>query len=626
MDSYPEDLLVGVFPLVFAVDAIHSNGKGDDQTNSNRRTLFDRFLDAVAASLVENDEVTDKRRNVSIFRSDSDDYSDDDGLEDFAESPKKRTGISTGLYPGFGRRAVVRSTSADSQDSQDVASYAKALTHGQGFFQRARIESKSAKCGFPPSKDPDGTQNLASNLHKAAKGKNQDQLCSLLRECPLDGILPAGWLKKHVHALPSVILVVCGVCSSRPEQEEQDRRLFDTIEHLRYSLVPKRRCTIHVIGLMQDDISPLQGDVWSRSISSDLIEKEGSPPPSDPLVHVTLLRASSDLQANDTGLPTSPNLRQLHRTVRDASLAYYLGQARRTKEKLTKLRELQMKRGGNLSPPPTQLLPLVIRYCFKIAMFYEFQWKHEKSIRYMSEGYKYVAKYYQYLVSEKIEVEDGNLSGNDDHDAAHAVAEGEESENIEVALSDKTKIAWHKVVPAPPDDMIHQCRAIADWMNLKILSAGFVSHTESGLHAAAYQWRQHSRVFCSRRHSSSTKIPGWFEWSYITRQRLVMSQLIERHPPKALGDLGNEYDEVLLRCSPWRSYESAAEAMLRLSREVLKTGDALDGGEKLGGDSERGDPMRQKYVGGVGNEGFTPTLAEERQVAHRGKSIACAIS
>jgi hypothetical protein len=29
-----------------------------------------------------------------------------------------------------------------------------------------------------------------------------------------------------------------------------------------------------------------------------------------------------------------------------------------------------------------------------------------------------------------------------------------------------------------------------------------------------------------------------------------MSQIVGWHPPKALGNLGNEYDEILMRCSP----------------------------------------------------------------------------
>ena len=617
MDSYPEDLLVGVFPLVFAVDAIHPGGPVEEGTASARRTSFDRFLDAVAASLAEDEDSggSDKKRTVSLFRADSED-SDDDGLEDFGYPKKQPVSLSANLYPGFAKGPVLRNTSTDSMDSLNVASYANALKHGQGFFQRARIEAISAKCGFPPSKDPEGTENLSFRLNDAVKGKHKGQLSDIFNEHPLDGILPAGWLEKHVHALPSVILVVCGVTSSRPEQEQQDRHLLETIEHLCYGLAAKRRCSIQVIGLLQDDVSPLQGDVWSRTISSTLHELQGSPAPHDSLMHVALLRVSTDLQASDTGMPTSPALKQLHSSIRDASLAYYLGQARRTKAKLGKLRELQHRKRA--SSPPLQLLPLLIRYCFKIAMFYEFQWKHEKSLRYMCEGYSYISKYYLYLVTEQMDTADRIPLGSDHggHNLpTNSVTGGEES--VEVALPSPTTAAieWHTIVPPPPDDMIHQCRAVADWMNLKILSAGLVSRTESGLHAAAHQWRMHSRVFCSRRYSNCNKIPPWFEWVYTARQRLVMSQLIERYPPTSLGDLGPEHDEALVSCSPWRLYESAAEATLVLSQEVST---AKASKEELMDESERTDPMRLRYVGGVGNEGFGPALADEKRVEHRG--------
>jgi hypothetical protein len=634
MDSFPQDLLVGVFPLVFAVNAILSteqDGSQGEGLPSPKRTLFDHFLDAVSASLVEegepdqqgNSPSVDKKRHVSLFRPDEDDESsDDDDSEEFGK--RKPATFSPHLYAGFGRKNLAKNAVAASASHAEgnKTSYAKALTLGQGFFQRARIESVGPRHGFPPSKDPDGANNVAHALPRALKTNSQEDLASIFRDHPLDGILPAEWLEKHVHALPSVILVVCTVCASQKEQDEQDKHLFDTIEHLQETLVPKRQCKIYVVGLMKDGVTMIQADEWSSAMSNNAIPDDGYPPPTEPPFFVSLLRAATDLECNDTGSPASHALKQLHQSVRDASLRYYLGQARRTKQKLSLLTEDKRRRGQE--SPPLPLMPLVIRYCFKIAMFYEFQWKHEKSLKFMGEAYRHVLRYYQYLLSRQGKGADEKKEqspSNAPLQRTHSVADSEGS--VEVALHDMNSPdddgMWSSIIPPPPDDMVQQCRAIAEWLNLKLLLAGFGSHTEGGVLAAADQWRQHSRVFCSRRYHSKTAFASeeWFDWAYIARQRLVMSQLVERHPPKALGNLGNEYDEILLRCSPWRTCQAAAEAMLRLAFEMDKAkANSLD-------HSERGDPMRARFVGSFNSEELNQRLQEESRVAHRGKCVMC---
>jgi hypothetical protein len=267
-----------------------------------------------------------------------------------------------------------------------------------------------------------------------------------------------------------------------------------------------------------------------------------------------------------------------------------------------------------------QLMPLVIRYCFKIAMFYEFQWKHEKSLKFMGEAYRHVLRYYQYLLARKAkgvdekEEQSASTLPSPLQRTHSTVADAEGG--VEVWGMSAHDAACGSIIN-PPDDMIQQCRAIAEWLNLKLLLAGFGSHTEGGALAAADQWRQHSRVFCARRsHSTTALLAGqeWFDWAYIARQRLVMSQLVERHPPKALGNLGNEYDEILLRCSPWRTCQAAAESMLRLAVE-------MDKAEAKALGHERSEPMRARYVGSLDSEELSHCLREESQVAHRGKCV-----
>ena len=655
--KYPEDLLVGFFPLVFAVNAIHQEQEEEAATteNSNKRSLFDHFLDAIAASLIDdettagaaaaeprhNDGNTRRRSSggISLFRAAEDESSDDDdgllpsdhhhfggGGTTLARPPRRAPGF------GFGRRPAASGGGADSAAADAggggaaTTSYAKALTHGQGFFQRARIVSVSARYGFPPSKDPAGTQNLAFELHeimarRLAAAERERAAAGLFRRYPISGILPSGWLEKHVHALPSAVLVVCTVCASQGEQDRQDRHLFETIEHLQYSLVPKRQCSIQIIGLMRDDVTEAQGEEWGQAVLQDLTLEDSADAAT--AFAVALLRASSDLACGDSDRPTSEALRRLHRSARDASLLYYLRQARRTKDKLFRLTDDKRRRG---QPPPVQLSPLLVRYCFKIAIFYEFQTKHEKSLRFYAEAYRYVSKYYQWLLSRR-----GKTDETIDADPAEErplVASSPQvndiSDSVEVELSNGGDnldgAMWSRVVPEPSEDILYQCRAVADWLNLKLLSSGFASHTEGGLLAAANQWRLHCQVFATRRHSSKLKMEDWFEWSYIARQRIVMSQLVERHPPKALGDLGNDFDEVVLRCSPWRTYEAAAEAMLRFGREMDK---ARDSGmyPPLGDKSQRGDTGRARYVGGLASDGLAEEFHEECAVNHREKAL-----
>jgi hypothetical protein len=273
----------------------------------------------------------------------------------------------------------------------------------------------------------------------------------------------------------------------------------------------------------------------------------------------------------------------------------------------------------------------------------------------MVEAYRYVETYYRYLLQQRALQEDDDSDGvvdpfdnknnnaavedpvkNSETQATDIITEN--GEGVELALpsssgsnnnsNDADLSIFLLKAPKPPEDMVHQCRAVADWLNFKLLQSGFVSHTEGGLLAASSQWQKHAQAFCSPRRSfvcsrqDKNNQNPWVDWSFVAHQRVVVSQLLERHPPRALGDLGNDFDEVLLRCSPWRTYEAAAEALLKLGAEVQKAAGQLEGG---GGGGHKGaekvDEMRTRYVGGLDNEGYTPKLQEEVKINHRGKRI-----
>ena len=647
MESFPEDLLVGVFPLVFAINATQPHNHADGETS--RRSRFDKFLDVMVASLLDDGDASmesastdgDRRRTVSLFRPDEDDYSSDEDelFEEPLTTRKRRSAaFGSGIYPAFGRRSVTRASTSSSQGSivgatgaassvGNSSSFAKALTMGQSFFERARIESYGTTHGFPPSKDPEGTKNLAHFVPEALQDRDVDRLRQLVHDHPLNGILPAGWLEKQVHALPSVILVICTVLATAEQQEAHDQHLFKTIEHLAFSLAPKRKCKIHIVGLMEDNVTDSQGEGWSRSVLSQVEASDESTEGrrnrnsnnNDDAIQVSLLRASVDLESIDAGLPPGPALKRLHDVVRESSLSYYLSEARRTKEKLGKIWGNNKRR---FEAPPDQLLPLVIRCCVKIGFFYEFQLKYEKSLRFLNEAYRHTCRYYQYLQSNP-------QSSGDALDAAKALLEDESSaqfnagnEGVEVEIntevtSSQISAIWNAVVPSPPPDMIHQCRAVAEWLNLKLLSAGFSSHTESGFMAAISQWREHQHSFC-RAGRMSVEIPEWFKWSFVTRQRLVFCQLVERHPLKSCTNLDTENDDLLAMCSPWRASLSVVEGMIRLARELDRVKESSL--EEMSSDAGT-DSLRDPFIGALDSAGLAPLLGKERKADYRGKAL-----
>jgi len=619
MDAYPDDLLAGVFPLVFAVDGILpsdssppsvKSGDGEEgeaaeieKATSSTRSLFDRFLDAIAASLNEEEQENQKAMSrtgsdtiASLLRGDDKDDSSDDEDDRSQDSSRGRISI---------RRNSPMSTFRQKKQTSgsNSTAYARVLS-SESFFQRARILSISAKHGFPPSKDPEGTKNRAlllsqtrASMAHGATGANALRLKSIMESKNTEGILPAGWLEKHVHALPSVLLVVTTLSANGSNQEAQNQHFLETMEHLKYNLASKRECHLHVVCLM-DDPSPsiLTTDAWLTLV------KHHTELPS---TSISLLSVK-DLAADMATL--SPSLRDLHASIRDASLSYYLKQARRAKNKHAVL--------GHERQPT--LLPLAARYCFKIGVFYEFQLKHEKSLKFFSLAYRHVQSYYQFLLSgtppleanpQDMEVRTSTV--DDDTGIEVSLADASDDEDEEPPAI--TQAALKRVISGEeaPSDMTHQCRAVADWLNFKLLQAGFMATamgaTEEGLFAASWQWRKHAQVMLRQAEDPSN--PDWNFWAYVAHQRLVMSQLVERHPPTDAA----VPEEVLMRCSPWRNYLAAAEAELMLDIEIQKEGSVETSASKHGGQS-----MRQRFVGDLDSDGLSPKLHELSQQDHTG--------
>ena len=284
MDCYPGDLLTGVFPLVFAVDAIlpttssvHgdiSEDQGDSaalspiiQRTLSTRRLFDRFLDAMASHLTDDSDgismpkATPRRtgsdafasllRGDDMFGGGDEDSSDDEDESVDSSAARRFRGIgspSLGV-PGLNTARGMKSAAPRPQST----AFARSLKL-DGFFDRARIISISNRHGFPPSKDSTGQMNRTLKLSQARSAlamnptdANALRLKRVLDTQPIDGIINAGWLEKHAAALPSVLLIVTTFqIFDKGAQDEQDAHLVETLEHLRESLASKRACSIRL--------------------------------------------------------------------------------------------------------------------------------------------------------------------------------------------------------------------------------------------------------------------------------------------------------------------------------------------------------------------------------------------
>lgn len=684
MDSYPGDLLTGVFPLVFAVDAIlptTSSPSGEGAAGeppliprtSSTRSLFDRFLDAMASYLSDDSDgslapkVPSRRSGTDTFASllrgddmfggGEEDSSDDEDESIDSNAGRRFRGLGSPslVVPGINNARGIKSTAPRSQST----AFARSLKL-DGFFDRARILSISNRHGFPPSKDSTGQMNRTLKLSQARSAlamnptdANALRLKRVVDTHPIDGILNAGWLEKHAAALPSVLLIVTTFqILDKMAQDEQDAHLVETLEHLRESLAAKRACSIRLVCLADtpdQPTTPAKVDEWISRM-----KKECDLTTAD----VTMLQISHDLETASLNSQNSTSvigpMQKLHREIRDASWSYYQSLNRRVKLKLNLL--------AHDSQP--MLVPLAVRYCFKIGVFYEFLLVHTKALKYFYKAYRLLQTYYLHLLGKSTPWNPVAASSvpaivNPQSDESGGIElalginqygandEGGVSSGVEVALADDSydddddlddesdrlqgtqpKIAT--TVPLDirkvfteinaPFDMANQCRKIADWLNFKLLQAGLqsssFSDSDQGILAASSQWRRHCQVFLKH---DDVNDPAWSYWAYASHQRLVMSQLVERFPPRKLTSLsGFVRDEVLMQCSAWRNYMAAAEASLRVGVEVRK---AVVDADALSTAPLPKANLRGRFIGSMDSEGLAPLLQDEAKRDHTGEFV-----
>jgi hypothetical protein len=442
-----------------------------------------------------------------------------------------------------------------------------------------------------------------------------------------------------------------------------------------------------VVALLDDDVSLETGEAWGRAIRSFV---EDEPDPKDLLsasaaraaaasngqVKISLLRPRLDLQT-DTGRPASSlAFRTLHDSIRDASLRYYRGRAARVRAKLANLLlssppsppSSELEEAGDVDDDDgdrrrsgswRSLLPRIVRYCFKAAVFCEFQLEPGLSARYLSEAWRHAALYRSRLLRRGLLLAPGPPKPSQPKTKTTVHASSSDGGDLEVSLSNPPPPSSRRREdePAPgggnPLDCLYQAYAVAEWVHLKLLLAGLAPHSDdAGRRAARDQCRRHGAAFGSGGSGSpsdpdaqaaSRALPPWFLWQYAARERLVLAQLAERHQPPPMPPQSAAAapppsqqerrlrEEVAMRFSPWRCYLSASEARLELAHALeAAAADASPcppvfgpGGRDLAGAR---DPARRPYVRGVdGDHGHAAVrdaveaeFRRARAVDHRG--------
>ena len=130
--------------------------------------------------------------------------------------------------------------------------------------------------------------------------------------------------------------------------------------------------------------------------------------------HHSLATAATATATNSTGTTPVLSLTRLYHNICHCSRRYYQNQCHEIKHKL-----LRLGPNARVCQYSPILLPLVIRYYFKAAMFYEFQWIQTKSLKYMVEAYRFDQLYYCYLWQQQQEEVDTAPDDDDDNGNNH---------------------------------------------------------------------------------------------------------------------------------------------------------------------------------------------------------------
>jgi len=706
MEDYPKELIDGVTPLVFAVDAVFV-GEENATNTTQKSTAFETFFNYISSKKQKVLQTgTGSQQNSSAPL---------DPLSDILSSdPALAVAAAARKLPSFTNSR--RSSNHNSKSSD--------------FFSHARVVPVSSRHAFPPSKDPHGNQNAIAKLnhslyaarkHKTMPAPSQNNpysgngngndnatspLVAILAKNPIQGILPEGWFEKHTHALPSTLLIVTSLSltASAYDQALLEQHLATTIENITATSAKKRESPIHVVCLIQ-----LSGTIATAKEVAVELERIGN-------IRAVCRLGSGAItpwhyfgeKDGRTGevntIFVKDDFQKLQKAVEGESMLYYLTQVRRCKRKHASLHH------GTF----VELLPYAARYCIKIALFYEFQActdqeRGEKSTRHWREAYRNVRQYYQYLQGKTIvnsavmkhvnDAETENLVTttvvSDDSETAaidsladpymntngapppppppppppDSLPSSESDDGVEVALMysprtgngkisiDPDKNESDKKNGIPPElvnesdknrglasggkilthseDMIQQCRAVADIVNIKLLLTNYASAIRSLANAdsplspnsdksqanpftsLAMQISTHAQVFLStprslsKSRSENAFDPHWYFLSFVARQRLVVSEFLEKYPISKNVSVHVDIETASI-CNSCSQYMSCGEAYLKLASSVIRN--LINGQETI---SDGADDKR-RFVGCLSNQDIAAAWDIESKKDHLG--------
>ena len=693
METFPKEIREGVQPLVYAVNIISENYYSTVQSSLSNGESSEKDLRNKSPSIDHRNVFNELVSSLSNFQS------------------------TPNLTPINDGNSQKQSQFSDSDTTQSKVGEKEVKTW-------ARIIAVSKRHAFPPSKDPEGTQNRSSIISRSranpysigATMMNAQKPPAATQVPPVDGIISTGWLEKHVHALPSVLLIVTYIDLNMDEEAAnvEDLHLAKIIDQLRSSLATKRECRMHLVccvlppdstnsssnnisrndsfdtdhplsaknsqNMSQNDLAGIDGGrfvsirtkcrltptaITTLHLSSDgkSLASLSTPPLSNESPDIDLAQISQQSQQSfhhqiqQQYIQQQLHLKRLYRNIQDSANAYYLAQARRAKRKLNALHVNQY----------SQYLPLAARYCFKTAIFYEFQnydvnsskgvsgtlsglsrkVSNVKSVQYWSDGYRYLEQYYKQLIlvmQRGGDIHDLYMSNQmDDNYHIQAV-----DEPVEVALApsiqsqdldnhltltknsfqnDSDSVNQERSELNNDDtsssslilfDMAHQCRTLASWLNFKIIQHGLVNDIDESkidfdLISPDAQWRKHYLIFLQ--YCPNDKLqPKWYHLVYTANERLIMAQLSE--------DLGYVYEETL-QFSCWKYLAFYVEDLLLLYKEIQKV-KALPSLSLNYSRNINGSEIN-RYMGSLGSEGLSPLLEKEIKSNHLDSALKYAL-
>ena len=764
MDGYPKELIEGVTPLIFAVDAVFRNEDDNANTNSNQKsTAFETFYNFITRTgniKAEKDKVHVQPSDplTGVFHRSSNanvNANNKSKPSDFFNHANivpvsHRHALPPSKDPHGNHNAVAKLNSAlyAARRQKFVPSH-QHQTYSHVVSANTNANSTSGPNSNSATGDGNGTNANAPNATNSnsfsSKSNNNNKptyispIASILSKTPIQGILPSGWIEKHTHALPSTLLVVTTLdLTNTPYQQALlEKQLSASIENITSSCAGKRACPVHLVCLVQYG-NKYKGIGTPKELAIEN-ERMGSIKSVCRLGNgsVTALHYfEEDVYANAAPgtkhtIFVQADLQKLQKAVEGESMLYYLTQVRRCKRKHSLLHHGKFE----------DLLPFAARYCMKIAVFYEFQGvadtdRVKKSSKYWAEAYKNVQDYYLHLQGESetnrvhdvhvhgnvlpayagknlmdMETESqltgatsissaggggGREDGDGDAGGTAAISEGDNmtstrsqeieggedglalspppppspgvppsssDDGVEVALVYSPKSGNGKLTVDPPkllsegskefhehisndwnvmthsEDMLQQCRAVADLLNIKLLLTDYamalrsLSNFTSGKESPedvtfahiAKQIRTHSQIFLSTPSSLSASPsisvgdPSWLFLAYVARQRLVISEFLQRYPIRVPSNHLTTLDkETPVYCNAFHHYISCGEAFLRLGASVKRARSDWQTGKDSQVDTD-GNDGRQRYVGCLGSQDLVVAWNEESSRDHQGK-------